>query len=103
MPFKHGPWSFTQVGIGCLNETGGVYGLFQPSARAGFFRCLYVGETDNLRRTLGEHLSDPPIAGVTHVFAEGWQAAQQRKQRELELIDEFNPPANTVGRRRHSA
>lgn len=99
MPFKYGPFPFTRLGIQRFDEAGAVYGLFRPSAHPGFYSCLYVGETDNLRRRLGEHLNDPPTAGITHVFAEGWKLAPQRKQREKELISEFDPPANTVGRR----
>ena len=60
--------------------------------------CLYVGMTDNLRRRLAEHFNNPPIAGVTHFFGEAWNSALQRMQREAELIREFNPPGNTVGK-----
>jgi hypothetical protein len=99
MPFNHGPFSFTRSGIEGTNEVGAVYGLFRPSARPGFFDCLYVGETDNLRRRLREHLNNPPIAGITYFFAERWENYFQRNRREMELISEFNPPGNAIGKR----
>lgn len=99
MPFKYGPFPFTRSGIEDMKEVGAVYGLVRRSARPGYFDALYVGETDNLRRRLAEHFNDPPIAGVTHFFAEAWSNTSQRKRREMELISEFNPPGNRVGRR----
>ena len=99
MPFKYGPYPFRRSDIEDMKEVGAVYGLARSSARPGYFDILYVGETDDLRRRLGEHLNNPPIAGITHFFAESWSNASQRKSREMELISEFNPPGNTVGRR----
>jgi hypothetical protein len=99
VPFNHGPFLFTQSVIDTHGEVGAVYGLFKASARPGYFDCLYVGETDNLRRRLKEHLNNPPIAGITYFFSERWDNASQRKSREMALISEFNPPGNTIGRR----
>jgi hypothetical protein len=99
MPFNYGPYFFMGAGIDGMDEVGAVYGLFKPSLRQGYFDCLYVGETDNLRRRLSEHFNNPPVAGITHFFAERWDNTMQRRAREMELIREFNPPANTIGRR----
>lgn len=100
MPFAGDAYPFTLEVIRTLNEAGAVYGLFKPSAnRPGYFTSLYVGRTDNLRRRLAEHYNNPPIAGVTHFFAEVITTERQRAQREAALIAEFQPPGNTVGRR----
>ena len=74
---------------------GAVYGLFAADRfHPNSYTCLYVGQTDNLRRRLAEHYDNPPIAGITHFFAEVITTQQQRNQREKQLIAEFNPPAN---------
>ena len=99
MPFSGNVFSFTQVTIQTINEVGAVYGFFKPSSRVGFFDCLYVGETDNLKRRLDEHFNNPPIAGITHFFAEAISGSILRKARENQLIAEFNPPGNTIGTR----
>jgi hypothetical protein len=98
VPFANNALAFNKPTIETVYEMGGVYGLFfwNPSTR--LFHCLYVGESDNLRRRLAEHYNNPPIAGATHVFAELWSNAQQRANRERELIREFNPPGNKVGK-----
>ena len=99
MPFNSNAYPFNQVTINSVYEVGAVYGLFCPSTRAGYFRCLYVGSTDNLRRRLGEHLSNPPVAGATHFFAEAFTSEAQRREREAALIAEFQPVGNTQLRR----
>ncbi len=100
MPFSSDAYPFTLQMIRTVNEVGAVYGLFRPSnSRPGHFLPLYVGRTDNLRRRLAEHYNNPPIAGVTHFFAEVFAIEWQRARREAELIAEFQPPGNTVGRR----
>ena len=97
MPFSGNAYPFSYATAARLNEIGAVYGLFQ--FRAGVFYCLYVGRTDNLRRRLSEHLNNPPVAGTTHFFAEVYRTERQRAEREKQLIAEFQPPGNTVGRR----
>jgi hypothetical protein len=99
MPFSGQIYFFNQWVIATANEVGAVYGLFKPSLRAGYVDCLYVGKTDNLRRRLAEHLNNPPVAGITHWFAEVHATELQRTLREAQLIAEFQPPGNTVGRR----
>jgi len=99
MPFAGNAYDFNARFLATVNEVGAVYGLFRPSNRVGYFDCLYVGKTDNLRRRLLEHLNNPPIAGATHFFAEVIGTEQQRTAREAELIREFNPPGNVMGRR----
>lgn len=97
MPFSGSAYAFTEAGISVANPVGAVYGLFSAQPRT--YVCLYVGKTDNLRRRLAEHLSNPPIAGITHWFAEAHTTERQRIIREANLITEFQPPGNTVGRR----
>jgi hypothetical protein len=95
MPFSGNAYNFDVPTLNTANEVGAVYGLFRPDPyRSGYFICLYVGQTDNLRRRLAEHYNNPPIAGVTHFFAEVVTTSWQRNQREAVLIAEFNPPGN---------
>jgi hypothetical protein len=98
IPFSGNAYAFNKPTIETVYEVGGVYGLFHYNPYTFIYENLYVGLTDNLRRRLTEHFNNPPIAGVTHFFAEAWATAQQRNQREAELIQEFNPPGNTVGK-----
>lgn len=95
MPFKSREYLFNRLTINQVSEVGAVYGLFQPTPfRPGFYTCLYVGQTNNLRARLCEHLNNPPIVGVTHFFAEGITTELQRKLREKQLIAEFSPRGN---------
>ena len=71
MPFPNREYGFDYSTLLTIREVGAVYGLFEPDPhRPGFYICLYVGETDNLRRRLFEHYNNPPVGGVTHFFAE---------------------------------
>jgi hypothetical protein len=75
MPFPNQEYALNYVTLLSLKEIGAVYGLFRPDPyRPGSYVCLYVGETDNLRRI-------SPIQ-------------RQRKAREVQLIAEFNPVGN---------
>ena len=91
MPFSGNAFAFNKPTIDTIKQVGGVYGLVQWTPSIGKYVCLYVGLTDNLRRRLAEHFNIPPIAGVTHFFAEGWSTAQQRTAREAQLILEVQP------------
>ena len=95
MPFPNTEYAFGFSTLLTVKEIGAVYGLFKPNPnRPGFYICLYVGETDNLRRRLLEHCNNPPVVGVTHFFVEINPIERQRKLREQQLIAEFNPPGN---------
>jgi len=95
MPFNSQLYAFDAATLGTVNAVGAVYGLFKPNySRPGWYICLYVGLTDNLRRRLVEHFNNPPIAGATHFFAEVITSDLQRRLREQQLIAEFNPPGN---------
>jgi hypothetical protein len=97
MPFAHNAFDFNSPTLETIKTDGGVYGLFRWDPTILKYRCLYVGQSDNLRRRLKEHFNNPPISGATHFFAEVWTTGWQRLNREQELIREFNPPGNTVG------
>jgi hypothetical protein len=95
VPFSSKVYSFDVPTLGTVNEVGATYGLFRPTPqRPGFYTCLYVGQTNNLRTRLYEHFNNPPIFGVTHFFAEVISTELQRKLREKELIAEFSPVGN---------
>lgn len=95
MPFQSQVYRFDVSTLRTVNEVGAVYGLFKPTpSRPGFFTCLYVGQTNNLRTRLYEHYNNPPVAEVTHFFAEVVGTEQQRKLREIQLIAEFDPVGN---------
>ena len=95
MPFNSSVYSFNLVTLATVNEVGATYGLFMPTpGRPGFYTCLYVGQTNNLRTRMYEHYNNPPIVGVTHFFAEVISDEQQRKLREKQLIAEFSPLGN---------
>jgi hypothetical protein len=95
MPISGSAYTFSKHVIDSVNEVGAVYGLFRYSAQDLTFYCLYVGQTDNLRRRLQEHLNNPPVAGLTHFFAEVYYTSHQRFARERALIAEFQPVGNT--------
>jgi len=95
MPFPNQEYAFNYATLLTVKEIGAVYGLFSRNLyRPNFYDCLYVGETDNLRRRLLEHYNNLPIAGVTHFFVEIGPTERQRKSREKQLIAEFSPPGN---------
>jgi hypothetical protein len=95
MPFNGNRYSFDASTLRTVNQVGAVYGLFTPAIlRPGYFTCLYVGQTNDLRARLYEHFNNPPIAGVTHFYAEVITTEQQRKLRERQLITEFAPRGN---------
>jgi hypothetical protein len=95
MPFSGNCYSFDASTLETVNEVGAVYGLFAPALhRPGYVTCLYVGQTNDLRARLYEHFRNPPIAGVTHFFAEVITTELQRRIREIQLIAEFSPAGN---------
>jgi hypothetical protein len=99
MPINGSHCVFSRTVVSTVYEVGAVYGLFRYSPETRIFYCLYVGETDNLRRRLSEHLNNPPAAGITHFFAETYGSATQRREREAALIAEFQPVGNAQLRR----
>lgn len=95
MPLSGNRYSFNAATLRTINKVGAVYGLFAAAQdRPGVFYCLYVGQTNDLRERLCEHFSNPPIAGVTHFYAEPIAQEMQRRLREKQLIAEFSPPGN---------
>lgn len=98
MPFQANTvYQFNGVTTGTVREVGGVYGLAKPQRlNPGYYTILYVGKTGNLKERLNFHLSNPPVAGVTHFFAEVVAGEAARTQREAQLIAEFKPLGNTL-------
>ena len=98
MPFSGNCHAFDSATLKVLDAAGAVYGLFKADLpfRPDHYTCLFVGQSSNLRTRLLEHYHNPSIAGVTHFFAEASATEQQRKLREKELIEEFNPPGNKI-------
>jgi hypothetical protein len=100
MPFKYGPYPFSENEINTKIETGGVYSLARPirvgELLASRFTIVYVGKVSNLRKRLKDHLCNPPLSGITHFFAEGHDTDAARTLREYALIQEFKPVGNTL-------
>ena len=104
MPLSGNCHSFDSSALKVLNKIGAVYGLFKTDLpfRPNHYTCLYVGQTNDLRTRMLEHYKNPPIIGVTHFFAEAIATEEQRKQREKELICEFNPTGNKTSGAGHN-
>ncbi|MGB7438099.1 MAG: hypothetical protein WBR26_15725 [Candidatus Acidiferrum sp.] len=96
MPFSGNCHSCDSATLKELNEAGAVYGLFKADLpfRPDHYTCLFVGQTSDLKTAMLEDYNNPPIKGVTHFFAETIASEEQRKEREKELIFEFNPIGN---------
>lgn len=78
-------------------QGGGVYGLAaQKSSSANEFTILYVGQSDNLKERLRPHLRNPPVAGISHFFAERIDNEAARVKEERELILELMPVGNAL-------
>jgi hypothetical protein len=96
MPFSGSTYPFNEASIATVFEVGAVDGLFKPSALLGWFDCIYVGRTENLRECLSKHLRNPPVVGATHFFAEVYSSKKQRSDREAALIAEFRQGGNNA-------
>jgi excinuclease UvrABC nuclease subunit len=98
MPFQNKTvYHFNAVSIDTVYEVGGVYGLAVAQLwNPGYYTILYVGKSGNLRERLKYHLNNPPVAGITHFFAERIDTEAGRAQREAQLIAEFKPVGNTL-------
>jgi excinuclease UvrABC nuclease subunit len=97
MPFGYGPYEFSEAGIAGISAVGGAYGLAkQQLLNPGYYTILYVGKTNNLPDRLRAHLNSPPVAGITHFFAEAISTDAARTQREYALVQEFQPVGNTL-------
>ena len=86
---KPGSYSFTQLSIFLqVPAKSGVYVLHNSN------RCIYIGETDNLRKTLQQHLrGDNPWISLwepSGVYFELWPETG-RYERKFHLITQFQP------------
>ena len=88
MPFQAGPYA-----LDMLNEVSGVYGIANSA-----HGIIYVGQSENLKRRMQEHMADRTHCMWTHspsvVFAEVVNGEAGRRSRESQLILEFDPPCN---------
>ena len=98
MPFRDTTvYAFNQQTVDTLREVGGVYGLACPKfGLVNRYTILYVGKTGNFRERLQYWLNNPPVAGITHFFAEVITNAAERNTHEANLVAEFKPVGNTV-------
>ena len=95
MPFSRPPCDFTPTEIEKLRQEPGVYGIINAS-----FEMLYIGQTDNLRRRLGEHYKDNKLPlwqyapkKFYYQIVEGSETV--RRKRETKLLEEYGaPPCN---------
>lgn len=72
-----------------------MYGLAKPLS-VGWSTILYVGKTGNLRERIQYWLNNPPVAGITHFFADVVDNAAMRTIHEATLIAQFKPVGNTL-------
>jgi excinuclease UvrABC nuclease subunit len=81
------------LGSTTWNPVGAVYGICDHNGRV-----KYVGQTDNLKRRIAEHLADTRHCmhrhDVTSAVAEVIPNVADRLRREAELIREYLPPCN---------
>ena len=82
-------YSFTQLSVFLqVPAKSGVYALHNSN------RCIYIGETDNLRKTLQQHLrGDNPWISLwepSGVYFEPWPETG-RYERKIDLITQFQP------------
>jgi excinuclease UvrABC nuclease subunit len=90
MPFNNNhAYSFNEDWI----EAEGVYGIMNPQ-----WQMIYIGETDNLRKRMREHVYDKAHCINKHnpslVLVEFTISESTRKNRASQLIAEYNPPCN---------
>lgn len=98
MPFRDQTvYDFNWVTAITIREVGGVYGLARPQLyHAGWYDILYVGKTGDLRERVQYWLNNPPVAGITHFFADVILNEAERTQHEAALIAQFKPVGNTL-------
>lgn len=98
MPFRDSTvYRFNQATVDTLRTVGGVYGLARPNPqRQGWYLILYVGKTGNLRERIQYWLNNPPVAGITHFFADVVLNEADRTRHEAALISQFQPVGNTL-------
>ena len=98
LPFRDKTvYDFNQATVNTLREIGGVYGLVSAIvARPGWYTVLYVGKTGNFRERIQYWLNNPPVAGITHFFADVIANEAERTTHEANLIAEFKPVGNTL-------
>jgi excinuclease UvrABC nuclease subunit len=75
------------------NPVPAVYGLLDVHRR-----LIYVGQTDDLARRIGEHLTAPTSLisafGAAFVVADVVHSSTERALREAQLIAEYQPACN---------
>ncbi len=95
MPFSRPPHDFTPAEIEKLRQEPGVYGITNAS-----LEMLYIGQTDTLRRRLGEHYKDNKLLlwqyapkKFYYQIVEGSETV--RRKHEAKLLEEYGaPPCN---------
>ena len=76
----------------------GVYGICRSNGWL-YFNWIYFGESENIQKSLLDHLQDQQNSeftryGPTHFLYELVAGEEQRKQRWGTLLREFNPSCN---------
>jgi hypothetical protein len=77
-------------------EAGEIREALSKCVPTGRYTILYVGMASDLRHRLKDHLNNPPVAGITHFFAERIDNKAARRKREGELALEFMPVGNAL-------
>jgi len=92
------PFSFQEIhniNSTTWNPVPAVYGIMNSQSL-----IVYIGQTNNLRERLQQHLNDTTHCMHSYqpaqVVAEVISSEQERLNRERELIAEYNPPCNQI-------
>lgn len=101
MPFEFLPQAFTAAAMRAHAPVqSGVYGI------ATSLTWLYIGETDNIQRTLLEHLRESHLAAARHGVATRHRPTgfvfeicpeATRPERQDQLVMEYEPAVNRGG------
>ncbi|MBB5035163.1 putative GIY-YIG superfamily endonuclease [Prosthecobacter vanneervenii] len=80
-----------------FTKSAGNY-IFAKESSPGKWRPIYIGQTNDLSRRLGEHANDNTCIdrnGATHIHAHTQADEEARLAEEKDLIRKWNPPCNT--------
>ena len=78
-----------------FNESPGVY-VWAKETQPGYFRPVYIGQSNNLRVRHGSHEKEPEVLrnGATRICAHTRGGEAERLAEEKDLIENYKPVCN---------